>query len=302
MSLILADTYKFCPQCGGPLEKRLLKAGEPERLVCRACGFVFYIDPKLAVIALVGFGIAYSASNRVQGVDQRINTEVKSDVKSLQQSVDLLSQRLKQTEDANAQAQGELSVVTDKLKLTQGELARARKQGKQFQEEYAKQISEMETSVKSELAGKASSEEVKTLTGDVSGVRGDLESTKQNLQMAKGELGTLIARNHEEIETLRRLGQRDYFEFNLSGRGKREKVGSVMLELRGTNPKRNQFTLLLFADDLRLEKKNRSINEPIYFYTRGTRAPMELVVNQVGKNQVVGYISVPKVSAPASGK
>ncbi len=53
MSLILADTYKFCPQCGGPLEKRLLKAGEPERLVCRACGFVFYIDPKLATIAVV---------------------------------------------------------------------------------------------------------------------------------------------------------------------------------------------------------------------------------------------------------
>ena len=53
MSHFLADTYKFCPQCGGPLERRLLKAGEPERLVCRACGFVFYIDPKLAVIALV---------------------------------------------------------------------------------------------------------------------------------------------------------------------------------------------------------------------------------------------------------
>ena len=53
MSLNLADTYKFCPQCGGPLEKRRLKAGEPPRLVCRACGFVFYIDPKLAVIGLV---------------------------------------------------------------------------------------------------------------------------------------------------------------------------------------------------------------------------------------------------------
>jgi 8-oxo-dGTP diphosphatase len=50
---MLQPTYRFCPQCGGPLEKRLLKAGEPERLVCRACGFVFYLDPKLAVIALV---------------------------------------------------------------------------------------------------------------------------------------------------------------------------------------------------------------------------------------------------------
>lgn len=53
MSQFLADTYKFCPQCGGVLSKRLLKPGEPERLVCRACGFVFYIDPKLATIAIV---------------------------------------------------------------------------------------------------------------------------------------------------------------------------------------------------------------------------------------------------------
>jgi 8-oxo-dGTP diphosphatase len=53
VSLFLADTYKFCPQCGGPLAKRLVKAGEPERLVCTRCGFIFYIDPKLAAIALV---------------------------------------------------------------------------------------------------------------------------------------------------------------------------------------------------------------------------------------------------------
>jgi ADP-ribose pyrophosphatase YjhB (NUDIX family) len=53
LSQFLADAYKFCPLCGGDLEKRLLKAGEPERLVCRSCGFVFYIDPKLAVIAVV---------------------------------------------------------------------------------------------------------------------------------------------------------------------------------------------------------------------------------------------------------
>jgi len=53
VSLDLSDTYKFCPQCGGPLEKRLLKAGEPQRLVCSRCGFIFYIDPKLAAIALV---------------------------------------------------------------------------------------------------------------------------------------------------------------------------------------------------------------------------------------------------------
>jgi 8-oxo-dGTP diphosphatase len=53
LSLNLSDTYKFCPPCGGRLEKRRLKVGEPLRLVCTRCGFVFYIDPKLAAIAVV---------------------------------------------------------------------------------------------------------------------------------------------------------------------------------------------------------------------------------------------------------
>jgi ADP-ribose pyrophosphatase YjhB (NUDIX family) len=41
--------YRFCPACGGELERRSLKAGDPDRLVCRSCGFVFYLDPKVAV-------------------------------------------------------------------------------------------------------------------------------------------------------------------------------------------------------------------------------------------------------------
>jgi chromosome segregation ATPase len=256
----------------------------------------------VAIVAVLALGVGYSASSRSSNIEQGLSAQLQPEVNSLRDTVDMLSKRLKQAEESNAQAQGELSVVTDRLKLTQGELARARKQGKAFQEESAKHLEEMESSVRTELASKASSEEVKTLSGDISGVRADVESTSQNLQMAKGELGTLIARNHDEIDQLRRLGQRDYFEFTLDGKGKREKLGSVSVELRATNPKRNQFTIALFSDDLRLEKKNRSINEPIYFYTRGTRAPLELVVNQVGKNKIVGYLSVPKYSAPATGK
>jgi hypothetical protein len=113
--------------------------------------------------------------------------------------------------------------------------------------------------------------------------------------MARGELGTLIAKNHDQIDELRRLGERDYFEFSLAGKGNKSKAGSLMIELRGTNPKKNQFTVALYVDDMRLEKKNRSVDEPIYFYTQGTRSPLELVVNQVGKDKVVGYVSVPKI-------
>ncbi len=244
----------------------------------------------LAAVSLLALGIGWSASNHAKSNEQSLNTQVRT----LTQNEDILSKRLGQSEETNAQLQGELNVVTDRLKLTQGELATARKQSKKIREESAKQLADMESSVKGELATKASTEDVKTLSGDV-------ESTKQNLQMARGELGTLIARNHEEIDQLRRLGQRDYYEFTIARKGAREKVGNLMVELRGTNTKRNQFTLALYVDDMRLEKKNRSVNEPIYFYTRGSRQALELVVNQVGKSRVVGYLSVPKSQAASSG-
>jgi chromosome segregation ATPase len=191
-------------------------------------------------------------------------------------------------------------VVTDKLKLNEGELSRARGQAKQIRSEYSKQLNDMHSSVTSELAKKASADELRALGTDVSGVRQDLDATKQNLSMARGELGTLIARNSEEIEQLRRLGQRDYFEFSLEKKGTRQRLGSVTVELRGTNTKRNQFTMALNVDDMRLEKKNRSVNEPIYFYAQGYRAPLELVVNKVGKERVTGYLSVPKAPLTAS--
>ena len=246
----------------------------------------------LAAVSLLALGIGWNTASGAKSAQQALATEIQT----LRHTQDTLTQRLSQTEDHNAQVQGELNVVTDRLKLTQGELQSARRQSKQIKEEYGKQIA----SVESSLATKASAEDVKNLSGDVSGVKTDLEATKNNIQMARGELGTLIARNHEEIDQLRRLGQRDYFEFTLT-RKSRQKVGSLTVELLGANAKRNQFNLALYVDDMRLEKKNKQINEPLYFYTRGSRAPLELVVNQVGKDKVVGYLSVPKANNPASG-
>ncbi len=253
----------------------------------------------LAAVSLLALGIGWSASNAAKSAEQAVAT----DVKALKQNVDVLSKRLAQAEETNAQVQGELNVVTGRMKLTQGELQSARRQAKQIREDYSKQLSAMESSVKSELAAKASAEDVNKLGTDVAGVRSDLDATKNNLQMARGELGTLIARNHEEVDQLRRMGQRDYYEFTLDRKGSRQKVGILQVELRSANPKRNQYTIALYVDDMRLEKKNKQVNEPIYFYTRGARAALELVVNQVGKNRVVGYLSVPKaaVNTAASG-
>lgn len=100
------------------------------------------------------------------------------------------------------------------------------------------------------------------------------------------------------------MGQRDYYEFTIDKKNQREKVGDLMVELHGVNTKKNLYNVALYVDDARYEKKNRSVNEPVYFFTHGSRVPMEFVVNQVGKDKISGYLSVPKVSsnhAQASG-
>jgi chromosome segregation ATPase len=257
----------------------------------------------LAVLSLIGVGLAWNATSHARDAEQALSTQSKT----FQHSEDGISQRLAQAEQTNAQMQNELNLVGDKLKLTEGQLGAARTQVKQTRADYTKKLTDMETTVNSELATKASADDVKALgtdvngvKTDVNGVRTDLDSTKGNLQMLRSEHGELIARNHAEIDQLRRMGEKDYYEFTLTSKGQKQRVGSMQVELRGVNPKKHQFTVALYVDDMRLEKKNKSINEPIYFYAGGSRAPLELVVNQVSDKKIAGYLSVPKAVATSA--
>jgi uncharacterized coiled-coil protein SlyX len=243
----------------------------------------------LAAVSVLGLGVGWNATTQAKRAEEALAKQI-GQSKLVGQDLQALNQRLTQSEEVNTQLQNELVAVTDKMKMTQGEVTTARRQNGQIRDDYSKKL----TSVQTELAGKANIDDVKSLSGDISGVKSEIESTRSNLDMTRTEFGTLIARNHDEIDQLRRIGERDYFEFTLNGKGNRSKVGDLMVELRGTNVKKNQFTVALYVDDLRLEKKNRAIDEPIYFYTRGNRAPLELVINQIGKDKVVGYMSVPK--------
>lgn len=136
--------------------------------------------------------------------------------------------------------------------------------------------------VKTEFAT-AKSELDKTIT-DLKRVRGDLDGTS-----------SLVATNGKELDTLKRLGERNYFEFNLGKSKEPKRVGNIALTLKKADQKRNRFTIELVADDKKVEKKDRSINEPIQFYVSNARQPYEIVVNEVRKDQIVGYLSSPKV-------
>lgn len=250
----------------------------------------------LAAVSILGLGVAWSATSHIRSTEQGLEAQNQQN-RAFQQGIGTVSQRLSQAEESNAQLTAELKLVTDRMKMTQGELANARQQARQIRSEYSQKID----TVQNQIATKANAADLTALGGDVNGVKTDLESTKNGLQMTRGEFGTLIAKNHDEIDQLRRLGDRDYYEFTVNGKGQKSKVGNLSLEVRGTDVKKNLFTVALYVDDKRLEKKNRSIDEPIYFYTSGSRAPLELVINKVGKNQVTGYLSVPKaVSAPTT--
>src|ERR1700674_1368583 len=196
--------------------------------------------------------------------------------------------------------ESDLRVVTDKLNVTQADLIKARKQTKNATGAVDKKVTNLETSVKAELATKANTEDVNRLNGDVTGVKTDLDATKNSIQMARSEMGTLIARNHDEIDQLRRMGQRDYFEFALTRKSGPQKVGGIQVQLKSTNVKKNRYTVDVLADDKSFEKKDRSGNEPIFFYTGGSRAALELVINKVTKSGATGYLSLPKSAGATS--
>ena len=246
----------------------------------------------LGALSLLGLGVAWSAMNHANSLE-------KSTQAALKQQDDSLGQRVSKSEDQNQQLQSDLKVVTDRLKVTQSELIAARKQNKMAAATYGKKLDELGTNVNQQLAAKASSEDVNKLGGDVTGVKTDLDATKNSIQMARSEMGTLIARNHDEIDQLRRMGQRDYYEFTVTRKAGAQKVGTIQVELRDINIKKNQYTINVLADDKSFEKKNRSVNEPIFFYTGGTRQAVELVINKVSKTTATGYLSVPK-AVPAT--
>jgi len=255
----------------------------------------------LGLIAIGGLAFGWNASSKLDATQQAVTTQVKAVQTSVEQDMSSLKDRLVQDEKTNTDLQGDLKVVTGKLKITQGQLKKAREEASKAVEDAAQKLTALDTSVHTELATKAANDDLKNVDTKVVGVRSDLDTTREDLKMARSEMGTLIARNHDEIDQLRRLGERDYVEFTVAGKNKPQKVGNVTVELKGVNEKKGQYTVNLTAEDRQLQKKNRALNEPVFFYLHGTKIPQELVINKVSKDTISGYISIPKAnSQPAA--
>jgi len=219
--------------------------------------------------------------------------------------LDLVTRRLNSSDERYAQLRAQFQVTSEKLGLTQQEAQRARDLAAQYQRKQQEAVSQLNAAIQK----KASSEDVNNLqalndakitgvSNDIAGTRKDLDAAKAEFSGAlagtKGELTGAIARTHDELVALAHKTDRDYFEFSIGKKGSQQKVGTVMIQLEKTNPKKNQFTVNLYADDKRIERKDQAMNSPVYFYLQGASSALELVVNKLGKDSIAGYVSTPK--------
>lgn len=248
----------------------------------------------VAVVGIAGVGFAWYDYNTLVANQQAYSVQTKTEQLENAQKIAALDKRLTDQDASNTAAQSDLGVVTRRLRLTEGELQQARTEAAKTRQDNQQTIANLDTNVKTQLATKASTDDLNTVSGTVTVVKSDLDSTKNDLKMARSELGTLIARNHDEVDVLRRSGERDYVEFTITGRNKPQRIGNISAQLRSVDVKKNKFTVALMVDDLNTEKRDRTVNEPIVFYENGSHQADEFVVNSVSKDKISGYISMPK--------
>lgn len=246
-----------------------------------------------ALLAAIGGLIwSYTLSNRL--------TKAETQLTQAQVQNDKLAQELRQT---NARLKIASETLGQSVGLTQKQLEARADELMRRQQADAKRLESEQAASRQQIG--AVSSDVSNVKTDVGGVKTDvaqtkteLQNTQAQLQSMKGDLGVqsgLIATNHNELEMLKHKGDRNYYEFTLR-KGQRQAVSTVGLELRKADTKHSRYTLNVYADDKKIEKKDRGLNEPVQFYTGKDNYLYELVVNNISKDQVQGYISTPKTA------
>ena len=261
--------------------------------------------PILFVVAFALVGYLLYASYADRQALQKSQEDANKKTQAMAAELDKTNSRI-------ADLKGQLDVTSQKLGLTEDELARARGLAQTARSEQQKSDAQLRQQIGAVQAdtttkfGQMATQLSGTQT-DLNAAKADLEATKNAMQSMKGDLGVqsgLIARNHDEVEELKRLGERDIFEFTLNKSAKGpDHVGPIQVQLKKVDPKKYKYTVNVVADDKMIEKKDKTAGEPVQFYVRGVRAPYEIVVFDVNKDSVKGYLSTPKSAsaAPPSG-
>jgi len=262
------------------------------------------------VTAIVGAGLAVVALQGYGFVSMRSALENRMD--SLEHA---MQEGRAQDGTKVTQLASDLDVVTKKMGVTMQELQQARGVAERLKQDHARTAQRL----RNELAAKADSKlvselqqeattklaevqqdattKIGTVSGEVQGVRTDLDVTRQDLASSRKDITdvkTQVARNGTELAELRRKGERDYFEFDMPKSQVFERIADVQVQLKKTDVKRQKYNVMIQADDSRVEKKDRGVNEPIQFLVGRDRLRYEFVVNYIDKDRIRGYVSTPK--------
>ena len=273
----------------------------------------------ICVVSIMGLGYSLSATRHsVDSVQQRIST--------LESTADSTAHQLAQFRDSSKEEATEiaskLDAVTQRLGVTAGDLQKARQQ---FAQRIKQHQESVDNKLTTELATKASSTDVDAVrqeavtklaavqevqkdadaklgnvSNDVTVVKGDLASARRDfardLSDVKTTLNDGIARNAAELALLRKKGERDYLDLDIRRDPKTafQRIGDIQISVTKTDPKRQKYSVVILADDNHLEKRDRTVNEPVQFMVGHDQLRYEMVINAVNKDRIQGYLSTPK--------
>ena len=260
------------------------------------------------VVALVAALGLFISNRQLAGTLAQLDQRDQQQIATLQQDLAQSNAAAQKSVDAlalQAQDSAEQTAARAKqdLRRTSASLSAALTKQQQDAEQQQQQLTGQLTDL--QQANTTAAAKIGELGDNVTGIKSDVASTQSelaktgnDLKRVMGDMGVmsgLVATNSTQLNALKELGDRDYVEFDLKRTAGRQKVGDMQLILAKADPKHNRFTLQVLADDKTVEKRDRSINEPVQLYLAGNRQPEEIVVNEVKKDEVVGYVSIPKI-------
>jgi len=267
---------------------KALDNNEPQVAPASRSHILQYILLGLAVVYVAAsLYFMYSLKSRLDALDQK--------QMALNDAQQQLAARLHSTSTEFKQAlTSEVGMTKQEMAKRAAELERQQKQAEAKLSSEQKQQGQQLAAVNTEVSG------VKTELGgtqtQVQKTQADLAATNQKLEKTIGDLGVqsgLIAHTSGELEILKHKGDRNYYDFTLQ-KGQKSPVSTVSLQLKKVDAKKSRFTLNVIADDRTIEKKDRTVGEPLQFYTGRDRLLYEIVVFSETKNSITGYLATPK--------
>jgi len=270
----------------------------------------------ICVVSIMGLGYGLNATRQsLDSVQHRIST--------LETTADSTSHALAQFRDSSKEEATEiaskLDALTQRLGVTAGDLQKARQQLAQRIKQHQESV---DNKLATELAAKASTTDVDavrqesatklaavqevqdaklgTVSSDVTVVKTDLASARRDFARDLSDVRTTlsdgIARNSTELALLRKKGERDYVDLDIQRNPKTpfQRIGDIQISVTKTDPKRQKYSVVILADDNHLEKRDRTVNEPVQFMVGHDQLRYEMVINAVNKDRIQGYLSTPK--------